>query len=537
MKSTGISRKAGTEAIVAKPRASHRRFAVGGIALVALIAGCAGGFRGRPVVAPELKTVSTALAPNPDTRLAHSMMPLAKAHPGHSGFYLLRNGIEALAARLLLAERAERSIDVQYYLLHADLTGYVFVEQLLKAADRGVRVRVLLDDMTTKGHDPGLAALDAHPNIEVRIFNPFARDVGRWWSFLTDFGRVNHRMHNKSMTFDNQATIVGGRNIGDEYFDAKADTNYNDLEFFAVGPVVQEVSKEFDTYWNSAVVVPIQALVGAPKPQDLERLRALLTGRADEARRTTYKAAFESSLSELFAFRAEDLQWAPWTLVYDPPEKAEAGFTRHGEQVNARLRPTADSAQTELVMVSPYFVPRDRGVDWLRTLRQRGVRVVVVTNSLSSTDVLPVHAGYSRSRQALLKAGVELWEIREDPVRRDRQKRGLGFSASGLHAKAFAVDRRELFVGSFNLDPRSADINTEMGIVVDSPSLAGPAVDRLVTALPGEGYRLRLDSHGDIEWVARDGDIEVVYRTEPHAGFWRRLQVGFLRLLPIEAQL
>jgi len=403
----------------------QRRLALGGLALLALIAGCAGGFRGRPVVSPALKTVSSALAPDPDTHLARNMMPLAKAHPGCSGFYLLRNGIEALAARLLLAERAERSIDVQYYLLHADLTGYVLVEQLLKAADRGVRVRVLLDDITTKGHDPGLAALDAHANIEVRIFNPFARGVGRWWSFLTDFGRVNHRMHNKSMTFDNQATLVGGRNIGDEYFDAKADANYNDLEFFAVGPVVQEVSQEFDTYWNSAVVVPIPALVGSPPPQDLERLRAFLTARGDEARRSTYKAAFESSLYELFAFQEGDLQWAPWTLVFDPPEKAEPGFARHAEQVNAQLRPIAESAQTELVMVSPYFVPRDRGVEWVRTLRQRGVRVVIVTNSLSSTDVLPVHAGYARSRKALLKAGVELWEIREDPIRRDRQQRGL----------------------------------------------------------------------------------------------------------------
>jgi putative cardiolipin synthase len=344
-------------------------------------------------------------------------------------------------------------------------------------------------------------------------------------------------MHNKSMTFDNQATIVGGRNIGDEYFDARADTNYNDLELFAVGPVVQDVSREFDAYWNSALAVPIRALVRSPQPEELERLRASVRARADEARRTRYKAAFESSLSELFAFRAEDLQWAPWTLVFDPPEKAEPGFARQSEQVNVQLRQTAESARTELVMVSPYFVPRDRGVAWLRSLRQRGVRVVIVTNSLSSTDVLPVHAGYSRSRKALLEAGVELWEIREDSVRIDRQRRGLGFSGSGLHTKAFAVDRRQLFVGSFNLDPRSADINTEMGIVVDSPNLAGSAVDRLLTALPTIAYRLRLDGDGDIEWAGQEDGAEVVYRTEPHADWWRRFRVGVVRLLPIEGQL
>jgi putative cardiolipin synthase len=486
-----------------------------------------------------LKPPSTALAVAPDTRLARSIAPLTAAHPGRSGFYLLSNGIEALAARLLLASRAERSIDVQYYLLHADLTGYVFVEQLLKAADRGVRVRLLLDDITTKGHDPGIAALDSHPNIEVRVFNPFSRGVGRWWSIVTDPGRVNHRMHNKSMTFDNQATIVGGRNIGDEYFDARVDMNYNDLDFLAVGPVAPAVSRAFDLYWNSAVAVPVAALVDAPaEPQRLERLRTFLTAQADEARRTTYRAAFASSLSELLAFREDRLKWEPWTLAVDPVQKAQPGFDpRRSEQLSAQLRPIAEAAETEFVLVSPYFVPLDRGVEWFRRMRERGVRVVVVTNSLSSTDVSPVHAGYSGSRRALLEAGVELWEIREDPARRDRQRRGLGYSASSLHTKAFVVDRRHLFVGSFNFDPRSVDINTEMGIVVDSPSLATRAVDNLLTALPTHAYRLRLDAGGDLEWVAQENGAEMVYRTEPHTGFWRRFQVGVLSLLPIGGQL
>jgi putative cardiolipin synthase len=323
------------------PHVLRLRTALGALAVLVLIAGCAPGL---PRVSPELKPFSTALAPDTDTHFGRTTMPLAGAHPGRSGFYVLRNDIEALAARLLLAERAERSIDVQYYLLHADLTGYVFVEQLLKAADRGVRVRILLDDITTEGHDPGLVALDSHPNIEVRIFNPFSRSVPRLWNFVVDFDRVNHRMHNKSMTFDNQATIVGGRNIGDEYFDARADMNYNDLELFAVGPVVQEVSAEFDTYWNSAAVVPVQALLGPAEPQALERLRVTLKARADEARQTTYRTAFSSSLSELFGFRAEDVQWAPWRVVYDPPEKALAGFDRHLDQVNAQFRPIVDSA-------------------------------------------------------------------------------------------------------------------------------------------------------------------------------------------------
>jgi putative cardiolipin synthase len=415
----------------------------------------------------------------------------------------------------------------------------VFVNELLKAADRGVRVRLLLDDMTTKGIDIGLAAFDSHPHIEVRIFNPFSHRTARWWDMVTDLGRVSHRMHNKSMTFDNAVTIVGGRNVGDEYFDARQDMNYNDLDFLAIGPVVQEVSQAFDAYWNSAAAVPMAALVDAPKgPQDLEQLRKYLAAQVEAAMQTPYRAAFDSSLAEALTFRGDRLTWETWTLAADPPEKVEAGFeTRRAEQLTGQLRPTADAARTEFVLVSPYFVPRDQGLKWFQGLRQRGLRVVVVTNSLSSTDVSPVHAGYSRTRKALLQAGVELWEIRDDPTRRDRQRRGLGQSASSLHTKAFAIDRRYLFVGSFNFDPRSVNINTEMGIVVDSPELTAPALGRLFRALPTHAYRLRLDAGGDIEWVAQENNSEVVYRTEPHTTFWRRFTVGFLRLLPIEEQL
>jgi cardiolipin synthase C len=510
-----------------------------GLVLLTTVTGCAALFGGPSQIPPALKPPSTAPNADPTTRFGRSFTPLVAAHPGQSGFYLLNNGIEALAARLLLSSRAERSIDAQYYLLHADLAGYVFVDQLLKAADRGVRVRLLLDDITTKGHDVGLAVLDSHPHIEVRIFNPFSRRTARWWDFVTDMGRVNHRMHNKSMTFDNQITIVGGRNIGEEYFDARPDMNYNDLDLLCIGPVVQEVSQAFDTYWNSAVAVPVLALVDAPKdPRELAQIRQQFDAQVAAAKQTPYRAAFDSSLTEAFAFRGEHLTWEQWTLVVDPPEKAQAGFeARRSEQLSAQLRPTADAAQTEFVLVSPYFVPRDRGVEWLRGMRQRGLRVVVVTNSLSSTDVSPVHAGYSRSRKALLEAGVEIWEIRDDPARRDRERRGLGHSASSLHAKAFAVDRRYLFVGSFNFDPRSVNINTEMGIVVDAPELAAPAVERLFQVLPTQAYRLRLDADGDIEWVAQENNTEVVYRTEPHTSFWKRFQVGFLRLLPIEEQL
>jgi putative cardiolipin synthase len=283
----------------------------------------------------------------------------------------------------------------------------------------------------------------------------------------------------------------------------------------------------------------VPAVVARPAtPEDLERLRRTLAAHVAEAKQTPYRPAFERSLAEANLLGEEDLAWERWTLVADPPEKVEAGFDpRRSEQLTAQLRPAAERARTEFVLVSPYFVPRDRGVAWLRGMRERGVRVVVVTNSLSSTDVSPVHAGYSVSRKELLRAGVELWEVRDDPARKERQRRGLGWSESSLHTKSFAVDRRELFVGSFNFDPRSADINTEMGIVVDSPTLAGPAAERLLEALPVHAYRLRLDADGDIEWVEQANGGEVVYRTEPHASVWRRFTVGVMRLLPIHEQL
>jgi putative cardiolipin synthase len=513
------------------------RYTLFGFLALSLLSSCAGRRTAEHFSYP--KTPTMALEPSPETFLGQFVEPLAAAHPGQSGFYVLGDGIEALVARLQLAQRAERSIDLQYYLLHAEPTGYVFVEQLLKAADRGVRVRMLLDDITTKGYDIGLAALDSHPQIEVRIFNPFSRRAGRGLDFVTDLKRVNHRMHNKSMTVDNTATIVGGRNIGDVYFDARRDMNYNDLDLLAFGPVAQDVSQSFDLYWNSMASVPVLALVDAPEgPQALVQLRQLLAAQVEEAKKTPYAAAFESTYHEFVERLAGSLTWEDWTLVADPPEKAQDGFDpQRTERLTAQLRPVADAAQSELVVVSPYFVPGKSGVAWFRELLERGVRVVVVTNSLSSTDVAPVHAGYSRYRQDLLKAGVELWEIRADPVRLSRRRRGLGQSNSSLHTKAFVVDRRYLFVGSFNFDPRSVDLNTEMGIVLDSPPLAVPILNTLFEALPIRAYRLRLDADEQIEWVARENDTEVVYHTEPQTGFWRRFSVGFLRLLPIEGYL
>ena len=434
--------------------------------------------------------------------------------------------------RLHLTEKAELSIDVQYYILTNDTSGQLIVGELLKAADRGVHVRILLDDMYAAPYDPASAALAGHPHIDIRLFNPFRRDVGRMLGGLLDYQRVNRRMHNKSMTFDDQVTIVGGRNLADEYFAAREDSNYDDLDVLAVGPVPREVSGSFDDYWNSPYAVPAEAaIIAGGDGLSLEDARTRLMGLYEDARHTAYGAALTHDIRRIFSRGRLGLSWVPARVVADPPEKA-AGFT--DDILAERMRPIVAGAQRELVIATAYFVPGTRGVALLSDLSRRGVHVVVLTNSLESNDVEPVHGHYARYRKALLEAGVELWELRPDRPRADRSLLALGQSLSGLHAKAFVVDRRQLFVGSFNWDPRSVDINTEMGVLIDSQALAGQVAGRFQADLSRVAYRLRLDEAGDIEWLARRDDGSwIAYRSEPSDSTWHTFRTRVYGVLPI----
>ncbi len=505
------------------------------LVLIGALAGCASV----PVPLDAPKTASYAFNDTADTNLGQAVTRAAATRPGRSGFYLLSDGVEALAARLLLSERAERSIDAQYFLLHNDITGQLFVAALLRAADRGVRVRLLLDDIDTAQYDAGMTALDAHPNIEIRLFNPFSRGKSQLMSFFTEFGRVNRRMHNKSMTFDNQATIVGGRNIGAIYFSAEEDSNYNDLDVLGFGPVAGKVSAAFDEYWNSSVVVPVSTLLGQDATSEgLDELRARIPEIIEAAKQTPYGGALSSAILEVIAKDETILTWSQAIVVADPPEKAAETYDgQHPEQLSSVMGPVVRAAEKELVVISPYFVPRESGVELFRELTERGVRVVILTNSLASTDMVPVHAHYARYRKALLEAGVELWEVRAEEAHVGRQIRGLGYSRSSLHGKVFAIDRRYIFIGSFNWDPRSVDINTEMGIYLDAPSMTGPALERFERALPTSAYRLRLTEAGDIEWIAQENGQEVTYQDEPGVSFSRRLNSDLWLLVPIEDQL
>ena len=491
------------------------------------------------------KSESTALQNTDDTYLGKDIAWRREEHPDEGAFYLLTDGIEALAARLLMARRAERSIDAQYYLITNDMIGKAFIGSLLEAADRGVRVRLLLDDIQTQGYDAGMAALDSHPNFEVRIFNPFGQRGSRAGS-ITDFSRVNRRMHNKSFTVDNQITIIGGRNIAAEYFAARADVNFGDVDVIGAGEVVGDVSNMFDTYWNHRAAAPVPAF--AKMPDDpaaaLETLRSRLEEALETARASPYAEAFGDSWQALIDTDADEFTWAPYQLVYDSPDKSDKKLAAEAASITTPLAEVISGAQSEVVIVSPYFVPLKSGVAFLSELAARGVDVSVVTNALAATNHSVVHSGYVPFRKPLLENGVKLYEIRPDAAVAGTERSGIELDRGGrgaaiatLHTKAFAVDRQHLFIGSFNWDPRSVDINTELGVIIDSPSLTGAAVERFRQQLNRMAYEVVLNDKGKVRWIDNAGDEPVVLDKEPQTGFWRRFSVGFYRILPIKGQL
>ena len=506
------------------------------LALALLIAlwGCS------PLPSLDERRESQALDDTLDTRLGRAVAQQQQAHLGQTGVLALPEGREAFATRMLLVEAAERSLDVQYYIWHPDLTGSLLMEALHQAAERGVRVRLLLDDNNTQGLDPMLAAVDSHANIEVRLFNPFMQREWRWLGYLTDFSRLNRRMHNKSFTADNHATILGGRNIGDEYFDAGQEVSFIDLDVLAVGAVVPQVSADFDRYWASASAYPAASLLPATDPQALAELaRRAAQVRANPAADPYLSALARSDFVRQLVAGELSLEWTNVRLVSDDPAKG-LGQVATEAHMSTRLMERLGKPEEELLLVSPYFVPTASGTQALTALSGGGVAVSVLTNSLAATDVPAVHAGYAKRRPALLAAGVKLYEFkpgRGEAARSRPSDRGLaGSSGASLHAKTFAVDRRRIFIGSFNLDPRSAALNTESGLVIDSPTLAAGVSDVFKNRLASQSYSLRLDEAGQIEWKDRPAPSAraQLHHTEPETPLWKRAMVSLLSWLPID---
>ncbi|MFO7688385.1 MAG: phospholipase D family protein [Desulfobacterales bacterium] len=491
------------------------------------------------------RPVSNAYSDTDDTRLGQARRNEKALHPGESGFFLLENGLDAFVARAVLASTAERSIDAQYYLLHDDMVGALFIDQLLKAADRGVRVRLLVDDMDLSGRDLGAAVLDSHPNVEVRIFNPFSRKTGRLSQFVTRKGSVTRRMHNKSFTVDNQVTILGGRNIGNEYFEADPDLAFADLDVLVIGPEVREVSYAFDLYWNSELAYPAVVLTGqAPTAEEIDRQRQRLSEFVAAQADSAYLAALRNSnLATNMRNNTIQFYWGKAEVVYDLPEKILQSFDKSEYNLAPQLAPYFAGVQSELIIFSPYFVPGKQGTAFLSRLSRRGVKVRILTNSLASTDVGIVHSGYAKYRKELLRAGVELYEMNKRLTREQREeKRGpQGSSKASLHAKSFVFDRQTVFIGSLNLDPRAIQHNTEIGVVLKTAEIGGGMGAWFDDTIEKIAFRLELQKSRDnierIVWHGFEDGQPVEFTTDPYTGFWKRFGVGFMGLLPIESQL
>jgi len=481
-------------------------------------------------------SVASTAAKTADTVLGQAIGPRTEEHPGKNGVHVLGNPRESFAVRALLARSAERTLDVQYYIWHDDITGRLLLQALREAADRGVRVRLLLDDNGIGGMDDKLAALDALDNLEIRLFNPFPTRRFKRLGYVVDFERLNRRMHSKSFTADSQAAVVGGRNVGDEYFGATAGILKADMDIMLVGPIVDEISTDFDKYWSSGSAYPVDRLMTALEPDERESVLASIAAIVDDPASTTYLNEIERTpLVESLGNQQLELLWADVHMVTDDPAKG-LGALEGDELLINQLDEVLDAPRKSVVLVSPYFVPGSEGTEIFASLARSGVDVRILTNALEATDVIAVHAGYAKRRKALLEAGVRLYEMQRlsKETKRNKSAGPFGSSASSLHAKTFAIDGERTFVGSFNLDPRSISLNTELGFIVDSPELASEVESAFDGGIPERAYEVHLDEDGDLYWLDRRGEDIVRLDSEPETGWFKHGAVTVLGWLPIE---
>jgi len=474
--------------------------------------------------------------PFASTSLTRAVSPLAETHPGYSGIYPLEEGLDAFAARYQLIAMAEQTLDIQYYIWQNDMSGRLLFSAILDAAERGVRVRLLLDDNNTMGLDSTLSELCRHDNIQIRLFNPFSFRTLRALGYLTDFARLNRRMHNKSFTVDGEVTIVGGRNVGDEYFGAGDEPLFSDLDVLAVGPVVEEVTDDFLRYWHSGAVEPFSKVVDVENEAESAAASLPEEWRNDPQVERYLQRVEASSFATQLAAGKLPLTWAKTRLLSDDPRKG-LGRAREASLLPQRMLEVIGKPQQQFDIISAYFVPTRAGVAQLLGLVRKGVKIAILTNSLAANDVSVVHAGYAKWRKKLLRHGVTLYELKPNNGTRDApHDRGLtGNSGSSLHAKTFSVDNEKVFIGSFNFDPRSAMLNTEMGFVVESEQLATSIHQRFIRQIRDRAWTLKLDKWGRVNWIEYPGEErEIVHRREPRTRFMQRLLVRLVWRLPIE---
>ncbi len=515
---------------------AHRvpRAAILGLALLSM-SGCASVRLNVPVVP------SHAIVDGTHTVLGRAFSEQASQHPTLSGFQVVALGQAAFAVRTALADLAERTLDLQYYSVSDDLSADLLLSRIVAAAERGVRVRILLDDIYAPTRVFARGALAAHPLIQVRLFNPFllggTSSFARLGEFAVDGERLNRRMHNKLWVADNAAAIVGSRNLGDEYFDSDATTNFSDVDLLAAGPIVAELSGAFDAYWNSRAAVPMEAFVDRPEAAESALARQALQARVSGCpERRPCRWLTQAGLLDALRSASVPLSWARAQLIYDHPDQEKNSVASGIEHGSIDDRASGSRTSSELLIVSPYFVPSKDGLDHLRAMRERGVRVAVLTNSLAATDSPAAHAGYVRYRSSLLRQGVELFEMRPQPDRGHRvlHRWGPGSPAS-LHAKIVVQDRVHAIVGSLNQDPRSRLHNTEAWISLESAEVA----DELAALFeegtdPHHAFRVErreVDGVEKLEWKTEQDGKSMRYDVEPMTSAWLRLWRSLLGAL------
>jgi len=490
------------------------------------------------------RTTSHVINDGYDTTLGKHVLPDLEKNPGRTGVLLLPDGLDALVARLVGASLAEKSIDLQYYRYYHDTVGTLLVSELLKAADRGVRVRMLIDDLYGSDNEDLWLGLDAHPNIEFRLWNPWKRE--RNWAIqgLFRFRTINYRMHAKSFTIDNVATVLGGRNIGNEYFDADPGVAFSDVDVLAVGFAAQDVSMVFDQYWNSEHAYPANILIREGTSDDLDSLRSNTEEFVKKNMDSPYVKALQSStLANDIRSGTVSYSWASEArVVSDSSEKVRMGRAGKDGLLITHLAPYMTGAKKTVDISSPYFVP---GLDFTKRLcklGKDGVKVRILTNSLASNDVTAVHAGYAKYRRPLLRCGVELYEFDETLLKEEGKKFTWlpGLKKSSLHAKTMVFDGEYMFVGSFNFDARSLYINNEIGLLFRSPEVAGRSAKNFEENVGKLAFKVEFenpDGSENMKWVGGLGGPDTVLKKEPYATTTQKLMVGVLKWLPLDPQL
>ena len=480
------------------------------------------------------------------TTLAQIIQPLQEQHPELTGYLVLFEPLEALSARLRLIDKAEKTLDLQYYIWDNDKVGALALHALIRAADRGVRVRLLIDDNNAKSTEGIFLALAQHPNIEVKLFNPYRFRKYRALDMMLDLKRINRRMHNKSFIADHQVALIGGRNMTNQYYNVSDNYQFSDVDVMLVGTAVKDISHSFDEYWNHEYAYKVQEVVkqsahhlsyeSLKRQLDEHYTRITVQNYLDL---TSNSQAIDSLMS-----RDIPLDWVKAEVVKDSPDKIKSKAKKK-EHLNFQLIQHLEQPEKNVDLISAYFVPEKKGAKMLTDLAEDGIKVRVLTNSFKANDVAVVHAFYGKYRQDLLEHGVQLYEFLPalDKNDLDRHTEALakkakvnlkGLSRSSLHAKLMALDEKQVFIGSFNFDPRSAYLNTEIGVLLNSPPLARAVHTTMDENLSKYAYKLVLDANKKITWQRQTPQGPVIYTKEPRMKWWQRAGIKMLSWLPIE---